>query len=200
MEIKKLVNDEKYIIVPDTNVLLNLYRYSPDFSEFGLQCLTEVVESLYLPATVRLEFGKHCKASFAAMEKKIKNIGQGTEKQVKSARAKILSSCDQLKRLQFEGVDDLHRELAALLDALKITTKEFFEERKSLQLSSHYWNGSDKVMELVQKVEQYGHVLPSPSQEEIFNGAKKDKIGIKERSRLASRTPKTRTAFANMEI
>lgn len=47
MEIKKLVNDEKYIIVPDTNVLLNLYRYSPDFSEFGLQCLTEVVESLY---------------------------------------------------------------------------------------------------------------------------------------------------------
>ena len=168
MEIKKLVNDEKYIIVPDTNVLLNLYRYSPDFSEFGLQCLTEVVESLYLPATVRLEFGKHCKASFAAMEKKIKNIGQGTEKQVTSARAKILSSCDQLKRLQFEGVDDLHRELAALLDALKITTKEFFEERKSLQLSSHYWNGSDKVMELVQKVEQYGHVLPSPSQEEIF--------------------------------
>lgn len=168
MEIKKLVNDEKYIIVPDTNVLLSLYRYSPDFSEFGLQCLTEVVESLYLPATVRLEFGKHCKASFAAMEKKIKNIGQGTEKQVKSARAKILSSCDQLKRLQFEGVDDLHRELAALLDALKITTKEFFEERKSLQLSSHYWNGSDKVMELVQKVEQYGHVLPSPSQEEIF--------------------------------
>lgn len=168
MEIKKLVNDEKYIIVPDTNVLLNLYRYSPDFSEFGLQCLTEVVESLYLPATVRLEFGKHCKASFAAMEKKIENIGQGTEKQVKSARAKILSSCDQLKRLQFEGVDDLYRELAALLDELEVATKEFFEERKGLQLSSHYWNGSDKVMELVQKVEQYGHVLPSPSQEEIF--------------------------------
>ena len=168
MEIKKLVNDEKYIIVPDTNVLLNLYRYSPDFSEFGLQCLTEVVESLYLPATVRLEFGKHCKAAFAAMEKKIENIGQGTEKQVKSARAKILSSCEQLIRLQFEGVDDLHRELAALLDALEVATKVFFEERKGLQLSSHYWNGSDKVMELVQKIEQNDHVLPSPSQEEIF--------------------------------
>ena len=168
MEIKKLVNNENYIIVPDTNVLLNLYRYSPDFSEFGLQCLTEVVESLYLPATVRLEFGKHCKAAFAAMEKKIENIGQGTEKQVKSARAKILSSCDQLKRLQFEGIDDLHRELATLLDELEVATKEFFEERKGLQLSSRYWNGSDKVMELVQKIEEYDHVLPSPSQEEVF--------------------------------
>lgn len=136
MEIKKLVNDEKYIIVPDTNVLLNLYRYSPDFSEFGLQCLTEVVESLYLPATVRLEFGKHCKAAFAAMEKKIENIGQGTEKQVKSARAKILSSCDQLKRLQFEGVDDLHRELAALLDALEVATKVFSRSEKGFN-SAH---------------------------------------------------------------
>ena len=179
MEIKKLVNDEKYIIVPDTNVLLNLYRYSPDFSEFGLQCLTEVVESLYLPATVRLEFGKHCKASFAAMEKKIENIGQGTKNQVESARAKILSSCDQLKHLQFTDVDDLHSKLASLLDALEVTTKEFFEERKGLQLSSHYWNGSDKVMELVRKIEKYDHVLPSPSQEEIFRWCEEGQVRYK---------------------
>lgn len=38
MEIKRLL-ESGYIIIPDTNVLLNLYRYSPEFSEFGLQCL-----------------------------------------------------------------------------------------------------------------------------------------------------------------
>ena len=39
MEIKKLLEEENYIIIPDTNVLLNIYRYSPEFSEFGIQCL-----------------------------------------------------------------------------------------------------------------------------------------------------------------
>ena len=45
MEIKRLL-ESGYIIIPDTNVLLNLYRYSPEFSEFGVQCLQEVKYSL----------------------------------------------------------------------------------------------------------------------------------------------------------
>ena len=56
MEIKRLL-ESGYIIIPDTNVLLNSYRYSPEFSEFGLQCLQEVIGNIYLPATVRIEFG-----------------------------------------------------------------------------------------------------------------------------------------------
>ena len=56
MEIKRLL-ESGYIIIPDTNVLLNLYRHSPEFSEFGLQCLQEVIGNIYLPATVRIEFG-----------------------------------------------------------------------------------------------------------------------------------------------
>lgn len=56
MEIKRLL-ESGYIIIPDTNVLLNLYRYSPEFSEFGLQCLQEVIGNIYLPSTVRIEFG-----------------------------------------------------------------------------------------------------------------------------------------------
>ena len=91
MEIKRLLESE-YIIIPDTNVLLNLYRYSPEFSEFGLQCLQEVIDSIYLPATVRIEFGKHCRAAFSDMEKRINNAGKNTEQQVAAARNKILSS------------------------------------------------------------------------------------------------------------
>lgn len=72
MEIKRLL-ESGYIIIPDTNVLLNLYRYSPEFSEFGLQCLQEVIDSIYLPATVRIEFGKHCRAAFSDMEKRTAN-------------------------------------------------------------------------------------------------------------------------------
>ena len=41
-----------YRVVLDTNVLLNIYRYSPEFSEFALECLNAVKEYIILPATV----------------------------------------------------------------------------------------------------------------------------------------------------
>lgn len=64
------LSDGNYIIVLDTNVLLNVYRYSPEFSEFALECLRRISDNIYLPATVRLEFGKHCRSEFSKMEKR----------------------------------------------------------------------------------------------------------------------------------
>ena len=168
MEIKKLVDEEDYIIIPDTNVLLNLYRYSPEFSEFGIQCLKKVVSFLYLPATVRLEFGKHCRAAFANMEARINNASKGTKEQVRIAKDKILSSCISLERLQFPDVGEFRNELEALLDKLDCVASDFFEERKSLELISRYWDGVDKGAELIKQIESYNHILPSPTQEEIF--------------------------------
>lgn len=167
MEIKRLL-ESGYIIIPDTNVLLNLYRYSPEFSEFGLQCLQEVIGSIYLPATVRIEFGKHCRAAFSDMEKRINNAGKNTEQQVAAARNKILSSCEPLERLHFPEVNVFRSELESLLNRLAQTANKFFEERRGLELSSHYWGGSDKVAELVKGIESYSHVFPAPSQEDIF--------------------------------
>lgn len=168
MEIKKLVDEEDYVIIPDTNVLLNLYRYSPEFSEFGIQCLKQVVSFLYLPATIRLEFGKHCRAAFANMEARINNANKETKKQVRIAKEKILSSCSSLERLQFPDVDKFRNELEVLLDKLSYVASDFFEERKGLELISHYWNGVDKVADLVAQIEQHSHILSAPTQEEIF--------------------------------
>lgn len=167
MEIRRLL-ENGYVIIPDTNVLLNLYRYSPEFSEFGLQCLQKVITNIYLPATVRIEFGKHCRAAFSDMEKRINNAGKSTEHQVTAARNKILSSCDPLERLHFPEVDVFRSKLETLLNQLAKTANEFFEERRGLELSSHYWGGTDKVVELVKSIESYDHLFPAPTQEDIF--------------------------------
>lgn len=134
MEIKRLL-ESGYIIIPDTNVLLNSYRYSPEFSEFGLQCLQEVIGNIYLPATVRIEFGKHCREAFSNMEKRINNSGKNIEQQVAAARNKILSSCEPLERLHFPEVDVFRSELESLLNRLAQTANEVFEERRGLELS-----------------------------------------------------------------
>lgn len=63
--IKTMLENDNYIIILDTNVLLNIYRYSPEFSEFALECLNKVNNFIYLPATVRMEYEKHYRGEFS---------------------------------------------------------------------------------------------------------------------------------------
>ena len=77
---KNMIEKDNYIIILDTNVLLNIYRYSPEFSEFALECLKNVNNSIYLPATVKMEYEKHCKGEFSKMVKRITEASKETEK------------------------------------------------------------------------------------------------------------------------
>lgn len=39
MNIRELIEHQNYAIVLDTNVLLNIYRYSPEFTDFAMKCI-----------------------------------------------------------------------------------------------------------------------------------------------------------------
>lgn len=168
MNIKNLLENEEYIIILDTNVLLNIYRYSPEFSEFGMECLLAIKDYIYLPATVRLEFGKHCRAAFANMEARVKKASKETTDRINKAKENILASCINLERLKFSDVGDFKEGLTAILDNLTKYAFDFFDERKGLELISHYWGKNDKVAELVKYIADDARVMVEPSQEEIF--------------------------------
>ena len=44
VNIKELI-DNGYIVICDTNVYLHIYRFSPEFSDFALRCITEIIKS-----------------------------------------------------------------------------------------------------------------------------------------------------------
>lgn len=127
MDIKSLLENDNYIIVLDTNVLLNIYRYSPEFSEFALNCLQAVKDDIVLPVTVRLEYGKHCRAEFSKMQDRAKNAGNETADQIKRSKEKVLATCDKLERLRFPDVDDLRDSLSSKLDETQIVYGELKE-------------------------------------------------------------------------
>lgn len=169
MNIKEMLENSNYIILLDTNVLLNVYRYSPDFSEFALDCLKSVSDFIYLTATVRLEYEKHHRSEFSKMVKRIKEATQETEKQIRLAKDKILGSCDRLEHLQFHSIDELKKQLSQKLESVQQTFNSFFEERASLNLTQNYWEGNDYLLQLVQEIENFDHILQSPSQKEIYS-------------------------------
>ena len=128
---------DTHVIVLDTNVLLNIYRYSPEFSEFALECLRAVSDKIVIPATVRLEYLRHYRAEFARMEKRFSSIGNETEKQIASAKTRILNSCANLERLQYPDIDGLMSSLGDKMDAVKDILDGYFEDHITLELTQH---------------------------------------------------------------
>jgi len=168
-KLKTMVENDDYIIILDTNVLLNIYRYSPEFSEFALECLKNVCDSIYLPATVKMEYEKHCKGEFSKMVKRITEASKETEKQIKNAKNKIINSCDRLEQLHFPDIDDLKDVLSQKIDEVYQAFCDFFEDRASLNITQNYWEGIDYLAQLVQKIEDLNHILQTPSQKDIYS-------------------------------
>ena len=107
MAIIDLLKNKNYIIVLDTNVFLNIYRFSPEFSVFALECLKTVKKKIFLPSTVQLEFYKHNNTEFAKMKNRVVSAGYATKTKIQQAKQKILTSCMNFDRLKFPDIDEL---------------------------------------------------------------------------------------------
>ena len=51
VKINELI-EQDYLIVVDTNVLLGLYRLSPDYADFALKCLEKIKSFIRIPYVV----------------------------------------------------------------------------------------------------------------------------------------------------
>lgn len=167
MSIKDLI-ENGHVVILDTNVLLNVYRYSPEFSEFALECLNVIKNYIILSATVRLEYEKHCRGEFSKMERRTEEASKETAKQIETAKRKIIDSCHSLERLQFQDVGDLKISLSEKIDAVKAVLDNYFEEHAALGLIQHSWAGVDYLRNFVLEMDSNGQVMDSPSQEDIY--------------------------------
>lgn len=168
MDLKTLLENDGYVVVLDTCVLLRVYGYSPEFSQFALACLREVSDHVVLPATVDLEYGRQHKKEFAKMERRVASAGDIVRSQVESARRKVLAACDQLVRLQYPEVDVLRGGLEDALDEALRTVEQFYADRPALDLTSRAWGGKDHLLGFVEGLRRNGQVLPAASQEDIY--------------------------------
>lgn len=152
------------VIVLDTNVLLNVYRYSPEFSNFALECIGAIEHHIVLPSTVRIEYFHHNKAIFNDMKKRFEEIGKETEKQIISAKNKIIDSCANLIRLQYPDVEDLKTTLGEKLDDVQKVLDDYLGDHSSLELIQNSWHETDHLEEMVRSMIP----MQSLTQEDIY--------------------------------
>ena len=69
-KIERILNTNG-IVVLDTNVYLNIYDRSPEFSGFSIEVLNSIKDTVYLPQIVKNEFLKNHRECFNRQKKKV---------------------------------------------------------------------------------------------------------------------------------
>lgn len=169
MNIKDVLENENYVIIPDTNVLLNLYRYTQDYTEYSLSCLNAVKDYIVLPATIRYEYGKNCSKMFYNMERRAKNASIEIKKQIDLSSQKIIDSCDVLERLKYPDVEKVKGDLKKALNSVQTVMDDYFCDRRAVSLAEHSWGGVDKLRYVIEYIEKTGHILQEPTYDDVIN-------------------------------
>lgn len=167
VDIKRLI-EENYIIICDANVFLHLYRYSPEFSDFALNCMQAIRNAIVLPSTTKYEFLKHYRSCFGDMEKRVRRVGDDTKLQISNAARKVLNICDNLQALQYPDIPELRNVLTNKFTELLKLSEAFFEDRPILDFIANPWGGKDLVLELFEQIINDSHVMAAITQEEIY--------------------------------
>lgn len=168
VDIKNLVENENYLIVFDTNVYLNLYRYSPDLVDFLLRCMEIVSPYIVMPRTIYMEVGRNHKSLYAKRQKSIENSIVDSINLISQQKDKTLNSCCAvLKRGGFpelnvliEQIEKKYREVADLL-------YNYFDEHKVLSIIKDSWTG-DLPFDFVEMLANKGQVMRGYTMPELY--------------------------------
>ncbi|WP_166820536.1 PIN domain-containing protein [Thalassoroseus pseudoceratinae] len=144
----------------DTNVLLNVYRYSPEKREEFLALLQRIKDRLFVPYTVAAEFARNRKIvireQFAPQEE-VKSTLEKLKKRIESGFARHAEK------------DNLHN----MIEGMVKVVDEKYEIEKSAHLDLVH---DDKILLALSEIldERVGEKLDTSSVEKEYNQRKKD--------------------------
>ena len=133
--VENILNNDG-IIVLDTNVYLNIYDRSPEFSAFSISVLESIKDKIILPSTVKREFLKNYKACYNRQIKKVEKAWQKCEESIKNAE---------------ENEQKLYAMLTLFMTHCNIPTSA---KAEILNLATGVKKYSGDVYEIVEQVEE----------------------------------------------
>ncbi|MGF3104079.1 PIN-like domain-containing protein [Rossellomorea sp. DUT-2] len=73
-EIQRVIKENDFCIVFDTNIYLNLYEYSPEVTDFFVGLSEKIIDNLILPDTVKREFDRNHSTCLHRQRRKFENV------------------------------------------------------------------------------------------------------------------------------
>lgn len=161
---------DNLIIIPDTNILLYLYKCSFNTSQNIVELLKKVKDKVIVPRRVYSEYSLHKKEEQSKIDRKYDNFTKDLKNQVKEVRGKITGCISESRKYDFPDCDSLQTSINTTLDEA-IDVISTYES----SLSSEKQNKSTQIANVEQLIEfwtQQGKVLEEPNMLQILEYVK----------------------------
>lgn len=149
--IDKLENG-KYKIVLDTNVLLMLYRYSPDYAKYCIDCLEKIKKNIVIPSIVKCEYEFHRRSKHKNAKNIIKELNTSLETILSNTKSKVVKACNIYKNLKYPNINEMEKELNKEFDRIQSFVSNSTIKRKDIKNASIIWE-TDIVEQFVNQCE-----------------------------------------------
>ena len=157
-KIERILNTNG-IVVLDTNVYLNIYDRSPEFSGFSIEVLNSIKDTVYLPQIVKNEFLKNHRECFNRQKKKVEKACEKLSVLLDSTIQKVNNQCSVIKSFQFPDIDDIQRRIIEKITDAQRVSKDYAEEHDVLKLVNDVNLKKDFVFDLVQWLIDNKHTM-----------------------------------------
>ena len=169
------------LIIPDTNILLYLYKCSFNSNQNIVELLEKVKEKVIIPNRVYKEFLAHKDKEQAKIDRKYDTFTKELKKQINELKTKIKGSISESRKYEFPNCNELETGIGVFLDKAEeaITTYQNSllaeKQNKSIQIENvdqliQYWINENKInteqsiirlMEIVREGEvRYRYKMP----------------------------------------
>lgn len=176
LELKKLLQNGNYIVVLDANILLKIYRSSPDYAEFVLDCLYAIKEYVHIPFNVYWEYEKHRKDEYNKKVKSIDNSAETCHKLISTIENKIKAQCNELSKNGYPDIDKLVDDLIKRVNELNNDFDSYFTEHQNLDFLNN-WD-KDKVFQLMNLFTK----MPEPPASFVYKQCQEGEYRYKKRT------------------
>ena len=147
---------DKLIIVPDTNILLYLYKCSFNTSQNIVDLLGKVKEKIIIPSRVYKEYLNHKDEEQGKIDRKYDSFTKNLKKQVNELKGKINGSISESRKYDLPDCDVLETGIGTFLDKIILTIEKYEnslsaeKQNKSVQIANvaqliRYWNEQGKI-------------------------------------------------------
>ncbi len=164
----KNILDNGGVIVFDTNVYLNIYDRSPEYSNFSLKVIESIMDKVWMPCTVKREFGRNHRACFGRQRKKVENACAKLKQHIDAASDKIAHQCKVIKTFEFPDIDSIQARINEHLDSAKSIIQDYSEEHAILEMINDANMQEDAVAAYVADIVNGGRLLSEFTAEELY--------------------------------
>lgn len=165
--VENILNNDGIIVI-DTNVYLNIYDRSPEFSAFSISVLESIKDKIILPATVKREFLKNYKTCYNRQIKKVEKACDKLQAQLDSTKQKLHNQCAVIKNFQFPDIDELQVRIFEKIDEAISIINDYGAEHDVLEFINTINIRDNKVYDFVSWLIDNGQALSEFSADELY--------------------------------